>query len=152
MSHLHLLSRQRREKNELTMKLIDQQDALMTNFQTAMAKLAIVGQDTSSFIDCSEVIPDPVPAVGKDTTYVFNCIFRVLSLIQLFFLRYPATKSFADIQQVCPSPFPTLATDRKFLTHNLFLNAILIANNSWCCHCDPQLRPRWFGLQLNAKC
>ncbi len=30
-----------------------------------MAKLAVVGQDTSKMIDCSEAVPIPVPAVNK---------------------------------------------------------------------------------------
>ena len=30
-----------------------------------MAKLAVVGQDTSKMIDCSEAVPVPVPAAGR---------------------------------------------------------------------------------------
>ena len=37
-------------------------------FKAAMAKLAVNGQDSSNFIDCSEVVPDPVPASGKAAT------------------------------------------------------------------------------------
>jgi len=38
-------------------------------FKAAMAKLAVVGQDTRNFVDCSEVIPEPVPALKKPATY-----------------------------------------------------------------------------------
>lgn len=33
-------------------------------FRDAMKKLAVVGQDTTNFIDCSGVVPTPVPALG----------------------------------------------------------------------------------------
>lgn len=60
-----------------------------------MAKLAITGHSASDLIDCSEVIPTPVPPNGKAATF-------------------PASQSAADLQQACPSPFPTLATDRTY--------------------------------------
>ncbi|KIJ27957.1 hypothetical protein M422DRAFT_784683 [Sphaerobolus stellatus SS14] len=55
-----------------------------------MTKLAVVGQDTRHFVDCSEVIPIPKPAVKK-----------------------PATQDISakDIQQACDSPFPRFASD-----------------------------------------
>ncbi|KIJ46493.1 class II peroxidase [Sphaerobolus stellatus SS14] len=71
---------------------INEQEKMANAFQAAMAKLAVVGQDSSKFIDCSEVVPIPVPAVRKPTTF-------------------PATKTKKDIQQACPLPFPNLATD-----------------------------------------
>jgi len=37
-------------------------------FKAAMAKLAVVGQDASKLIDCSEVIPEPIPASGNPAT------------------------------------------------------------------------------------
>ncbi|GJJ15782.1 hypothetical protein Clacol_010060 [Clathrus columnatus] len=58
-----------------------------------MAKLAVVGQDTSSLIDCSDVILPLTPPVDKPATF-------------------PATKSQADVQQAClASPFPSLSSD-----------------------------------------
>lgn len=35
----------------------DNQSKLQTEFKAAMAKLAVVGQDTSKMVDCSDVIP-----------------------------------------------------------------------------------------------
>ncbi|KIJ44687.1 class II peroxidase [Sphaerobolus stellatus SS14] len=72
---------------------VNQQEKMANAFQAAMAKLAVIGQDKSSLIDCSEVVPIPVPSSGKPATF-------------------PATKSNADIEQACAStPFPSLATD-----------------------------------------
>ncbi|KIJ54990.1 class II peroxidase [Sphaerobolus stellatus SS14] len=72
---------------------VNEQEKMASAFQAAMAKLAVVAQDTSKLIDCSEVIPEPVPASGKPATF-------------------PATKTKADIQQACAaSPFPSLASD-----------------------------------------
>jgi len=72
---------------------VNEQDKMSSAFKAAMAKLAVVGQDTSNFVDCTEVLPDPTPASGKAATF-------------------PATKSIADIEQACAaSPFPSLATD-----------------------------------------
>ncbi|KAF8581571.1 class II peroxidase [Ramaria rubella] len=72
---------------------INQQEKMANAFQAAMAKLAVVGQDKSKLIDCSDVIPTPVPASGKPATF-------------------PATKTQADVQQACLSePFPSLSSD-----------------------------------------
>jgi len=71
---------------------IDQQQKMASAFQAAMAKLAVVGQDTTNFFDCSEAVPDPAPANGKAATF-------------------PATKTQADVQQVCADTFPSLAAD-----------------------------------------
>ncbi|GJJ15784.1 manganese peroxidase [Clathrus columnatus] len=72
---------------------INQQQAMSDAFAAAMAKLAVVAQDTSSLVDCSDVIPPPTPPVNKPATF-------------------PATKSQADVQQAClTSPFPSLASD-----------------------------------------
>jgi len=38
---------------------VDNQPLMMKRFQKAMAKMAILGQDASKLIDCSEVIPIP---------------------------------------------------------------------------------------------
>lgn len=72
---------------------VNDQDLMRQQFKLAFEKLALVGQDTSSFIDCSEVIPAQAPEVTKPATF-------------------PAGKSNADVEQACAAtPFPTLATD-----------------------------------------
>ncbi|GJJ13033.1 manganese peroxidase [Clathrus columnatus] len=72
---------------------VNEQEKMSSAFKTVMAKLAVIAQNTENFIDCSEVVPIPVPAVNKPATF-------------------PATKTRADIQQAClSSPFPNLQTD-----------------------------------------
>jgi len=72
---------------------VNEQEKMANAFKAAMAKLAVVGQDTRNFVDCSEVVPTPVPAVNKPATF-------------------PATKTRQDVQQACfASPFPNLRTD-----------------------------------------
>ncbi|KIJ47108.1 class II peroxidase, partial [Sphaerobolus stellatus SS14] len=73
-------------------EFINEQEKMSAAFRAAMAKLAVVGQDSRNFIDCSEVVPIPKPAVKKPATF-------------------PATKTRRDIQQACSLPFPNLATD-----------------------------------------
>ncbi|KAF8528404.1 manganese peroxidase [Hysterangium stoloniferum] len=71
---------------------INEQEKMTSAFAAAMAKLAVVGQDTTNFVDCSEVIPAAIP-FNKAATF-------------------PATKTIADVEQACAaSPFPSLATD-----------------------------------------
>lgn len=65
-----------------------------------MAKLAVVGQDTSKLIDCSEAVPIPPPAVGKPATF-------------------PAGTGPQLLQLSCNAPFPSLATDRELSQHNI---------------------------------
>ncbi|KAE9396746.1 manganese peroxidase [Gymnopus androsaceus JB14] len=72
--------------------MINEEALMASKFQAAMSSMAIIGHNRADLIDCSAVVPKPVPALGKPATY-------------------PATKSFQDIQQVCPSPFPSLTTD-----------------------------------------
>lgn len=38
---------------------------MQSEFKAAMAKLAVLGQDTSQMVDCSEVIPVPPPFTGS---------------------------------------------------------------------------------------
>jgi len=72
---------------------INQQEQMSANFKAVMAKLAVIGHNANELVDCSEVIPTPVPASGKPATF-------------------PATKTRADIQQACDAiPFPVLRTD-----------------------------------------
>ncbi|KAE9403095.1 manganese peroxidase [Gymnopus androsaceus JB14] len=72
--------------------MINEEELMASKFKAAMSQMAIIGHNRDDLIDCSAVVPKPVPALGKPATY-------------------PATKSFKDIQQACPSPFPSLTTD-----------------------------------------
>jgi cytochrome c peroxidase len=57
-------------------------------FRDAMAKLAVLGQDTSNMIDCSEVIPEPKPLPAANSHSVF-----------------PPGFSNVDVDQAVPFPF-----------------------------------------------
>ena len=46
----------------------DNQALMMRNFATAMAKMAILGQNEGSLVDCSEAVPVPVPPLDKHAT------------------------------------------------------------------------------------
>ncbi|KAE9406778.1 manganese peroxidase [Gymnopus androsaceus JB14] len=72
--------------------MINQEELMASKFKNAMSRLAVIGHNPNNLIDCSAVVPKPVPALGKPATY-------------------PATKSFKNIQQACPLPFPSLKTD-----------------------------------------
>lgn len=50
--------------------MVDNQDLMVENFRTAMMKLSNVGQDVSQLIDCSELIPEPLPATRNMATSV----------------------------------------------------------------------------------
>jgi len=64
---------------------------MQTEFRAAMAKLAVLGQNTARMVDCSEVIPVPKPFTGQ----------AVL----------PPTLTHNVIEQACASaPFPSLST------------------------------------------
>ncbi|KIJ56380.1 class II peroxidase [Sphaerobolus stellatus SS14] len=81
---------------------INEQELMSASFKAAMAKLAVVGQDTRRMIDCSEVVPLPKPATRKAS--------------------FPATKTRKDVQQACLFlPFPNLPTDagpvQTFIPH-----------------------------------
>ncbi|KDR70722.1 hypothetical protein GALMADRAFT_75958 [Galerina marginata CBS 339.88] len=71
--------------------MINDQSRLMTEFSNAMAKLQVLGQNTKTLIDCSDVVP--VPATMDGT------------------VRIPASFTSKDIQVACPAQaFPKLAT------------------------------------------
>ncbi|KAF8576337.1 class II peroxidase [Ramaria rubella] len=71
---------------------VNEQEKMSNAFKAAMAKLAVNGQNTKRFIDCSEVVPVPVPAARGGAFF-------------------PATKTKKDVQQAChASPFPNLPT------------------------------------------
>ncbi|KAH8116590.1 manganese peroxidase 3 [Phellopilus nigrolimitatus] len=72
--------------------MVDNQSLMMSNFQTAMKKLSNIGQDTSKLVDCTEVLPFPLPPAAQQATF-------------------PAGTSQSDLQQVCSSAFPTLSVN-----------------------------------------
>jgi hypothetical protein len=49
----------------LKLIFVGNQAKMQTSFKAAMHKLALLGQDESQLIDCSEVIPVPPPLAGK---------------------------------------------------------------------------------------
>lgn len=82
---------------------------MQSEFRAAMAKLAVVGQDTSEMVDCSEVIPEPQPFNGPAVlppSLTHNDIEQAVS-IQLLMLRgILLSLSF----QCATAAFPTLST------------------------------------------
>jgi len=72
--------------------MVNNQELMSNNFQQAMAKLAVTGQNVRKLIDCSEAVPLPKPAVKKPATF-------------------PASTGPKDLQLSCAKPFPVLATD-----------------------------------------
>ncbi|KAE9406781.1 manganese peroxidase [Gymnopus androsaceus JB14] len=72
--------------------MINQEELMASKFKNAMSRLAVIGHNPNNLIDCSAVVPKPVPGLGKPATY-------------------PETKSFKDIQQSCILPFPSLTSD-----------------------------------------
>lgn len=78
---------------------VDQQAFMAQSFKAAMAKLAILGQNTADLIDCTDIIPVPPSFNGAAT--------------------FPATKSAKDLDTLtCTTEkFPTLASDRKPTYH-----------------------------------
>ena len=70
---------------------VNQQAHMTSTFTAAMAKLNVLGQDVSTLIDCSDVIPQPPPFTAQAT--------------------FPAGLSNADVEQACATAaFPTLKT------------------------------------------
>ncbi|EMD32649.1 fungal class II heme-containing peroxidase [Gelatoporia subvermispora B] len=71
---------------------VDNVPRMQTLFSAAMSTLAVIGQDTSQMVDCSDVIPVPPPPQG--TAHI------------------PAGLSNADIEQACATAaFPSLPVD-----------------------------------------
>ncbi|TBU22010.1 fungal versatile peroxidase from pleurotus Eryngii [Dichomitus squalens] len=70
---------------------ITDHDAMVSKFTAAMAKMAVLGQDVNSLVDCSEVIPTPATLATK------------VAVI-------PAGLSLDDIEASCSeTPFPTIS-------------------------------------------
>ncbi len=70
---------------------VNNQDGMMKDFADAMAKLAVLGQDTSNLIDCSEVIPEPKPLPAANSHSAFPPGFTNADVDQAvqFFLSLP---------------------------------------------------------------
>ena len=63
---------------------------MVQRFEAAMAKMTVLGNNVSSLVDCSEVIPVPKPAASQVA-------------------HLPAGKTLQDIEASCPfAPFPHL--------------------------------------------
>ena len=93
--------------------MVNNQQLMMSNFQSAMAKLAVVGQNVNSLIDCSDVIPQATPPLGIPATYALLFLSSLGHPIDNFFLSLPAGTTEQDIQQACAaSPFPSVAAAR----------------------------------------
>ncbi|KAF8656124.1 hypothetical protein AX16_002762 [Volvariella volvacea WC 439] len=72
---------------------VNNQALMVAKFEAVMAKMAVLGHDPRTLVDCSEVIPIPPAAKAQ-----------VASL--------PAGQSLSDIQAACAAtPFPTLSAD-----------------------------------------
>ncbi|KII92147.1 hypothetical protein PLICRDRAFT_172282 [Plicaturopsis crispa FD-325 SS-3] len=72
--------------------MVNNQSKMQSAFKAAMAKLAVVGHNPRSLIDCSEVIPIPKAVTTK--------------------AHFPAGLSRRDVQQAClQTPFPTISAD-----------------------------------------
>ena len=50
------------------MQYLDNQRLMQSNFKSAMAKLAVTGQNVRKLVDCSDVVPIPKPPVAKPAT------------------------------------------------------------------------------------
>jgi cytochrome c peroxidase len=47
---------------------VNEQEKMSNAFKAAMAKLAVIGHNREDLIDCSEAVPEPVPASRKAAT------------------------------------------------------------------------------------
>lgn len=88
----HTLARDSRTACEWQ-SFVNNQGKLQSAFAAAFKRMSVIGHDINKMIDCSEVIPEPKPPVGKPATL-------------------PAGKTMNDIEQACATtPFPSLSAD-----------------------------------------
>jgi manganese peroxidase len=82
-------------------------------FRDAMAKLAVLGQDTSNMIDCSEVVPEPKPLPAADSHSVFPPGFTNADVDQAVPFLFHCVERFTNycICQCACTPFPYLPTN-----------------------------------------
>ncbi|KIJ38788.1 class II peroxidase, partial [Sphaerobolus stellatus SS14] len=86
----HLLARDSATNCEWQ-SFINDQEKLQESSGFAMSVLAVMGQDTTNFVDCTEAVPVPLPFTGT--------------------VKLPASKTMNDIEQACATgAFPKLAT------------------------------------------
>lgn len=82
------------------------QSSMVSKFTAAMAKMAVLGQDTKTLVDCSEVIPVPAKALSQVA-------------------HLPAGKSLSDIEGSCQAtPFPTISADPGALLQSHLYRAV----------------------------
>ncbi|KAF7305323.1 Peroxidase [Mycena chlorophos] len=71
---------------------VNNQKLMASNFQAAFAKMAVIGQDVSKMVDCSDVLPPVIPLPGSEA--------------QAFF---PSGTDQEDVEQACATAaFPSL--------------------------------------------
>ncbi|RPD57420.1 Mn peroxidase MNP5 [Lentinus tigrinus ALCF2SS1-7] len=89
----HLLARDSRTACEWQ-SFTNDQEKFEETFPDVFNRLAVLGVDTNTLIDCSEVIPQPPPLPASVRPH------------------FPAGKTHADIEQACAeTPFPSFPTD-----------------------------------------
>lgn len=47
---------------------VDEEELMASRFKEAMSKMAVIGHNPADLIDCSAVVPKPVPALNKPAT------------------------------------------------------------------------------------
>ena len=91
----------------------------MEGFRQAMSKLAILGQDKSSLVDCSDAVPEPksLPPLrqtgvlsggGENSGGNNESANGEQGSLGCVSAAYPPGQYFGDVQQSCPTPFPVL--------------------------------------------
>ncbi|KAG9223857.1 hypothetical protein CCMSSC00406_0007719 [Pleurotus cornucopiae] len=87
----HLLARDPQTACEWQ-SMVNNQPKIQNRFAATMSKMALLGQDKSKLIDCSDIIPTPPALVGA--------------------AHLPAGFSLSDVEQACAeTPFPALTAD-----------------------------------------
>jgi manganese peroxidase len=82
-------------------------------FRDAMAKLSVLGQDTSNMIDCSEVIPEPKPLPAANIHSVFPPGFTNSDVDQAVTFLFHCVECFTNhcVCQCASTTFPYLPTN-----------------------------------------
>lgn len=109
---------------------VNQQELMASSFKAAMAKLAILGHNRADLIDCSAVVPVPLPAVNKPASF-------------------PATTGPQDLQLSCATEkFPTLTVDGMCSTcARLESNEADVSYSRCTADADPALLGRQHDVQ-----
>jgi cytochrome c peroxidase len=75
-----------------------------------MAKMAVIGQNTKTMIDCSDVIPVPKPVIGKPHLPAGKTMKDIEQAVS----GIPPSACFSSSlfhRQCATAPFPTLTAD-----------------------------------------